>query len=309
MARYDRTCESAGGPNATPEEELMTERPRLDAELLRSWIGRTATARDVVTPRLSEELSVTLDRDGPPPREGEACPPAIHWCLAPPLVPQSRLGPDGHPARGDFLPPVPLPRRMWAAGRLEFFDPLRVGDAVERHSRIADVTIKEGRSGRLCFVAVDHEISTGRGLALKERHDIVYRDAPAGNVPKQDAPARCENPRQIQWSEGKVADAVMLFRYSALTFNGHRIHYDRQYVSEVEGYPGLIVHGPLQATLLIEFAASIRSAGPRVFTFRTLNPLFDGQEFTLNAAESEGGLDLWIAGLDGRTTMAGKAEW
>jgi 3-methylfumaryl-CoA hydratase len=286
----------------------MTERPRLDAELLQSWIGRTATARDVITPRLAQELAVTLDRDGPPPREGEACPLAIHWCLTPPLVPQSRLGPDGHPARGDFLPPVPLPRRMWAAGRLEFFDPLRVGDAVERHSTIADVNIKEGRSGRLCFVAVDHEISTARGLALKERHDIVYRDAHSGAGAKQDAPARGESPRPPQWSESRIADAVMLFRYSALTFNGHRIHYDRQYVTEVEGYPGLIVHGPLQATLLVEFAAVIRGAAPRVFAFRALNPLFDGQEFTLNAADSEAGLDLWIAGPDGRTTMAGKAE-
>jgi 3-methylfumaryl-CoA hydratase len=287
----------------------MTERPRLDAELLRSWIGRTMSDRDVITPRLAQELRVTLDRDGPPLREGETCPPAIHWCLAPRMVPQSRLGPDGHAMRGDFLPPVPLPRRMWAAGRLEFLDALRVGDAVERHSKIADVSVKEGRSGRLCFVAVDHEISTARGLALKERHDIVYRDAPAGDAPKQDAPAPGETPRTAQWSETKCADAVMLFRYSALTFNGHRIHYDRQYVTEVEGYPGLIVHGPLQVTLLIEFAGSIRSAGPRLFSFRALNPLFDGQQFTLNAAESEGGLDLWIAGPDGRTTMAGKAEW
>jgi 3-methylfumaryl-CoA hydratase len=287
----------------------MTEQPPLDAELMRSWIGRTTSDRDVVTPRLAQELRVTLDDDGPPFREGDVCPLAIHWCLAPPMVPQSRLGPDGHPARGDFLPPVPLPRRMWAAGRLEFFDALRVGDRVERQSRIADVNVKEGRSGRLCFVAVDHEISTPRGLALKERHDIVYRDAPSTNPAQQAAPARGESPQQAQWSETKVADAVMLFRYSALTFNGHRIHYDRQYVTEVEGYPGLIVHGPLQATLLVEFAASIRSAGPKIFSFRALNPLFDGQEFTLNAADSDGALDLWITGPAGRTMMAGKAEW
>ena len=197
---------------------------------------------------------------------------------------------------------------MWAAGRLEFFDRLRVGDAVERHSKIADVNIKEGRSGRLCFVAVDHEISTPRGLALKERHDIVYRDAASADA-KPNAPAREEAPRQAQWSETKVADAVMLFRYSALTFNGHRIHYDRQYVTQIEGYPGLIVHGPLQATLLIEFAASIRRAGPKLFSFRALNPLFDGQPFALNAAENGIGLELWISGPDGRTTMAGRAAW
>jgi 3-methylfumaryl-CoA hydratase len=287
----------------------MTQHPPLDAELLRSWVGRTATAHDVITPRLAQELQVTLDREGPAPREGELCPLAIHWCLAPALVPQSRLGPDGHPARGDFLPPVPLPRRMWAAGRLEFFEALRVGDAVERRSRIADVSIKEGRSGRLCFVAVDHEISTPRGTALKERHDIVYRDAASGKSSEQAAPARAEMPRQAQWSEPRAADAVMLFRYSALTFNGHRIHYDRQYVTKIEGYPGLIVHGPLQATLLLEFAASIRGSGPKVFSFRALNPLFDGQEFTLNAADHEGALDLWISGPGDRTTMAGRAEW
>jgi 3-methylfumaryl-CoA hydratase len=195
---------------------------------------------------------------------------------------------------------------MWAAGRLEFFDALRVGDAVERHSRIADVNIKEGRSGRLCFVAVDHEISTPRGLALKERHDIVYRDAASGDT-QPAAPARDE--RRARWTETISADPVMLFRYSALTFNGHRIHYDRQYVMEVEGYPGLIVHGPLQATLLIEFAASIHGPGPKVFSFRALNPLFDGQQFALKAAESAGGLDLWISGPDGITTMSAKAEW
>jgi 3-methylfumaryl-CoA hydratase len=287
----------------------MTEHPPLDAELLRSWIGRTTSDRDVITPRIAQELRVTLDREGPPPREGDACPLAIHWCLAPPMVPQSRLGPDGHPARGDFLPPVPLPRRMWAAGRLEFLDALRVGDAVERRSRIADVSVKEGRSGRLCFVAVDHEISIPRGIALKERHDIVYRDAPSGYAAKHDAPTRKEAPRQAQWSENKIADAVMLFRYSALTFNGHRIHYDWKYVTEVEGYPGLIVHGPLQATLLVEFAASIRGVGPKVFSFRALNPLFDGQEFALNAAASKAGLDLWISGPGGRTAMAATAEW
>jgi hypothetical protein len=146
-----------------------------------------------------------------------------------------------------------------AAGRLEFFDALRVGDGVERQSKIADVNVKEGRSGRLVFVAVDHEISTPRGLAMKERHDIVYRDA-ASREAKPAAPSAAEPLRKAQWSATKAADAVMLFRYSALTFNGHRIHYDWRYVTEVEGYPSLIVHGPLQATLLIEFAASIRGA-------------------------------------------------
>jgi 3-methylfumaryl-CoA hydratase len=292
---------------AAPRRRRLTEHPPLDADLMRTWIGRTTSDRDVITPRLANELRSTLDRDGPPFREGDPCPPAIHWCLAPRMVPQSRLGPDGHPARGDFLPPVPLPRRMWAAGRLEFFDALRVGDGVERQSKIADVNVKEGRSGRLVFVAVDHEISTPRGLAMKERHDIVYRDA-ASREAKPAAPSAAEPLRKAQWSATKAADAVMLFRYSALTFNGHRIHYDWRYVTEVEGYPGLIVHGPLQATLLIEFAASIRGAAPKAFSFRALNPLFDGQPFALNAAEDGTCLDLWISGPDGRATMTASAK-
>src|SRR4051812_22312185 len=293
---------AAGEPRVT-----MTEYPPLDADLMRSWIGRTTSARDVITPRLAEELRATLDRDGPPLREGDQCPLAIHWCLAPPIVPQSRVGPDGHPARGDFLPPVPLPRRMWAAGRLEFFDALRVGDGVERQSKIADVNVKEGRSGRLVFVAGDHEISAPRGLGVKERPDIVYRDAASGEA-KPAAPSAAEPLRKAQWSATKAADAVMLFRYSALTFNGHRIHYDWRYVTEVEGYPGLIVHGPLQATLLIEFAASIRGAAPKAFSFRALNPLFDGQPFALNAAEDGTCLDLWISGPDGRATMTASSK-
>src|SRR5437763_13670239 len=229
----------------------------------------------------------------------------MHWCLAPPMVPQSRLGPDGHPARGDFLPPVPLPRRMWAAGRLEFFDPLRVGDRVARHSKFADVNVKEGRSGRLCFVAVEHEISTGRGLALKERHDIVYRDAPSGNASKQNAPAR-EEPRKAQWSKTKVADAVMLFRYSALTFNGHRIHYDRQYVTQEEGYPGLIVHGPLIATLLMDLLRrEMPGADVASFRFKAVRPTFDLHAFHVSGQPQAAGktVRLWASDHEGWLTM------
>ncbi len=287
----------------------MTANSPLDAASLRAWIGRTDRAKDRVTPRLVQGLAATLDEDGPAPAEGDPIPATAHWCLAPPAVPMSRIGPDGHPSRGDFLPPVPLPRRMWAGGALEFRAPLRVGDTVERESRIADVAVKEGRSGTLCFVAVEHRISTPRGVAILERQDIVYRDM---DRPQQGASAAAPPPdaRQPRWRRVVQADPVLLFRYSALTFNGHRIHYDRRHCIEAEGYPGLVVHGPLQATLLVELAASARGGrAPRVFEFRGVRPLFDGAPFSVNAAEADDGLELWAADDQGRTTMAAKAGW
>lgn len=288
----------------------MTETPNLDVSLLRTWIGRSETARDVVSLRLVRELHATLDHDGVAPVEGDAAPLAVHWCLAPPAAKTSSLGPDGHPARGSFLPPVPLPRRMWAGGRLRFKDRLRVGDVVERRSRVADVTVKEGRTGVLCFVAVDHEIATDRGLAVTERHDIVYRGpAPKGDVQAAKPVPLPEPPADATWHHDTKAGPTLLFRYSALTFIGHRIHYDRLYAREEEGYPGLVVHGPLQATLLLEYAASIRKSAPRDFTFRGLQPLFDFTPFRLCAKEAGAGLDLWIQNGEGTRTMEAQARW
>jgi 3-methylfumaryl-CoA hydratase len=288
----------------------MTGTPKLDVDLLRSWIGRSETARDVVSLRLAQEFHATLDHDGAAPVEGEAAPLAIHWCLAPAIAKTSSLGPDGHPARGGFLPPVPLPRRMWAGGRLHFEDRLRVGDVVERRSRIADVLVKEGRTGVLCFVAVDHEISTARGLAITERHDIVFRALdPQGDVAVAKAVPLPAPPADATWHHDTKAGPTLLFRYSALTFNGHRIHYDRSYVTEEEGYPGLVVHGPLQATLLLEYAASLRKSAPRGFTFRGLHPLFDFMPFRLCAKETDAGLALWIQNAEGTRTMEAQARW
>ena len=214
----------------------MTEKP--DLEHLRKWIGRSMQASDIVTAQQVKGLRATLFLDIGEPKTGDAAPFTMHWCLAPPVVPMSELGGDGHPARGGFLPPVPLPRRMWAGGELEFFDTLRVGDEVTRTSRIAEVTMKEGSTGQLCFVSVDHLVTTPRGMAIRERQDIVYRDV--STTPS--APTKAAAPPVSQHRETHTADAVLLFRYSALTFNGHRIHYDRDYVTKVEGYPGLIFH-------------------------------------------------------------------
>ncbi|WP_029004384.1 FAS1-like dehydratase domain-containing protein [Azorhizobium doebereinerae] len=277
--------------------------PALDIDLLRSWIGRTEEVSDLVTARGLREMRVTLNQPAGDPAPGEAAMLTAHWCLAPPAVPMDGLGPDGHPARGGFLPPVPLPRRMWAGGQLEWHDDLKVGDVVARRSRIADVVVKDGRTGTLCFVTVAHEIVSPRGLAVRERQDIVYRgaDAPAGGSGMgQAAPA-------AQWQESVDTSPVLLFRYSAITFNGHRIHYDRSYCVEEEGYPGLVVHGPLQATLLAEFAGRLFGRKPKSFAFRSVRPIFDGPPMTLNAVETADGLALWTADSDGQPCMKAEA--
>src|SRR5690349_12010593 len=201
---------------------IAGEKPDLDH--LRQWIGRTEEATDTVTAQLVKGLRATLFQEIGQPRTGDAAPFTTHWCLAPAVFPMSQLGPDGHPTRGGFLPPVPLPRRMWAGGEIEFIDPLAVGDLVTRSSRISDVAVKSGSTGTLCFVSVSHVVSSPRGVAIRERHDIVYREVggPSAAAPKAPPPAP-----KAQQRETHVSDPVLLFRYSALTFNGHRIHYDR----------------------------------------------------------------------------------
>jgi len=283
----------------------MSEKPDLDH--LRQWIGRTEEASDVVTAQLTKGLRATLFQEIGQPKPGDAAPLTVHWCLAQPVYPMSELGPDGHPRRGGFLPPVPLPRRMWAGGELEFFEPLRVGDEATRSSRIADVTMKTGSTGVLCFVAVEHLITTARGTAIQERQDIVYREmsaTPAAAPAKPAAP-----PLTAQHRESHVSDPVLLFRYSALTFNGHRIHYDRDYATRIEGYPGLIFHGPMQAAMLVEFAAKLRGAAPKKFSYRGVQPLFEGSEFSINANQTSAGMELWTANSEGQPTMKGNATW
>jgi 3-methylfumaryl-CoA hydratase len=278
----------------------------LDIDHLRQWIGRSDTATDIVTVQLVKGLRATLFQDIGAPKAGDAAPFTTHWCLGQPVYPMNMLGPDGHPTRGGFLPPVPLPRRMWAGGELNFIDPLRVGDEATRSSTISAVTIKQGSTGTLCFVTVNHEITTPRGVAIRDRQDIVYRDNPSGAA----APAKpAAPPPAAEHHESHLADPVLLFRYSALTFNGHRIHYDRDYVTKVEGYPGLIVHGPLQAALLVEFAARLKGAAPKSFAYRGVQPLFDGADFSVNGNEAANGLEVWTANASGTATMKGTASW
>lgn len=280
----------------------MTEASEIDIAYLQEWIGRSETAEDIVTPRLVAGFKATLDEGAGTPQAGEAAPLGIHWCLAPEIVPMSELGPDGHAALGHFLPPVPLSHRMWAGGRVEFSGPLKVGDRVMRRSVIDEIQVKEGRSGPLCFVTVRHEYRVGEAPVIAERQDVVYRDAASGGAP----PPREE--RTPEWQEGVSTGPVRLFRYSALTFNAHRIHYDRSYC-EAEGYSGLLVHGPLQATFLMHLAEKIRGRPPAAFDYRAVSPLYDGVDFTINAVEERDSLALWTVDADGRTTLRAEATW
>lgn len=272
----------------------------LDIDHLRRWIGRIETDSEVLTVTKARQFDATLDRtsDTAP---GAPAPLLIHLCLAQPIAPMSALGRDGHPALGGFLPPVPLPRRMWAGGAFSFHAPIRIGATVTRRSTITDVQVKQGRTGPLCFVTLSHEITSDGAPALTERQDIVYREArsAATSLPPAAAPG-------LQ-SRSLMPTPTLLFRYSALTFNGHRIHYDTPFATGTEGYPGLIVHGPLQATLLCHYAQEIKGMAPKHFRFRSLSPLFYDAEVTLNAEESAEGLRLWTARPGGPVAMEATA--
>jgi 3-methylfumaryl-CoA hydratase len=275
----------------------------LDLAALKAWIGRSAEAEDIVTPRLVAEYDATLAPTLARVPHGDA-PLALHWCLSPSISPMGALGADGHAAKGEFLPPVPLPRRMWAGGTVRTRAPLRIGDTVRRHSVVADIVVKAGRTGMLCFVSVDHEYSTPRGVALTERHDIVYRGA-ADAATKPPPPAE---PRESDLTWQVEATPTLLFRYSAMTFNGHRIHYDQPYVTGVEGYPGLVVHGPMQASLLFNLAAELGGAAPAEFRYRGLSPLIAGQRFAIRAARKpEGGIRCWTETAAGLICMEADA--
>ncbi|ANG98701.1 protein dehydratase [Brucella pseudogrignonensis] len=282
----------------------LDTREALDIDHLRQWIGREEVKSELVTDTLAERFLANFDLPGQP-QDGDDAPAMIHLCVAPPAVPTAGLGPDGHPERGGFLPPVPLPRRMWAGGEVRFLGPIRVGERVTRHSTIRDVTVKQGRSGTLCFVTVDHRVDSGGRLVIEERQDIVYRDiAPAG-APQKPAEPAAPGAHQVT----VTPTTPLLFRYSALTFNGHRIHYDTPYAREVEGYPGLIVQGPMQATQLVQFAQKLRGQPPATFRFRSLSTIFDIADYTLNAAQDGAGLKLWTASQGGPVAMEAQATW
>jgi 3-methylfumaryl-CoA hydratase len=269
------------------------------------WVGRTQTGADVITPSPARALAATLDDDARF-EAGDVLPFPWIWLYFLPLAPMAQVGPDGHPQRGGFLPPVDLPRRMWAGSRCTFHAPIRIDDAVERTSTIAKVSQKPGKTGPMVFVTVRHAVSAGGVLAMEEEQDLVFIDIPDRFVPPEPVPLPA-----CDWSRPVGIDPVFLFRVSALTFNGHRIHYDRTYATEVERYPGLVVHGPLQAVLL--FHAAARAAPGRTaarFSFRGVRPLFDFERVSVNGrARDGGGLDLFTANGDGLVGMKAEIDW
>jgi 3-methylfumaryl-CoA hydratase len=279
----------------------------MSLEKLRDWVGKTQSAEDTITAWPVRALTATFDEMDPAPHEGDPLPPLWHWLFFLEAVPQSRIGPDGHAERGDFLPPVPLPRRMWAGSRFIFDGtPLSIGDRATRRSEIKSIEPKTGSTGAMVFVTVRHAVSGARGHAFVEEHDIVYREAPKpGEKPREPRPA----PRDATWSKQLAPDPVLLFRYSALTFNGHRIHYDQPYVTGTEGYPGLIVHGPLLGMLQMELARrSNIGRVPASFEFRALSPIFAGAPLTVGARkEGDGSVTTWIANDKGGLAQQGKA--
>lgn len=268
--------------------------------VLSDWLGRQEENSDLVSPRQVSGMAAMFDLSERPVM-GDPLPPGWHWMFFPEIVRQSALSKDGHAPRGGFLPPVELPRRMWGGNRLTFHEPIRVGEEVRRDSEILSITEKNGRSGQLALVTVKHSYHASGGLTLEEEHDIVYRSAAkSGNkMPPGEQPIK-----PAQWSNVVDPDPVFLFRYSALTFNGHRIHYDTPYVTEVEGYPGLIVHGPLTATLLLELVRRERpSESIETVVIRAQRPLFAGLRFRVEGFPTETGAHTWAVDSDGFVAM------
>ncbi|MFH6782796.1 MULTISPECIES: FAS1-like dehydratase domain-containing protein [Methylobacterium] len=280
--------------------------PEIDIDHLRSWIGRSRDVEDFVTPRLVAEYRATLAPHLAPVADGEA-PLALHWCLGPETPAADALGPDGHAAKGGFLPPVPLPRRMWAGGEVETLAPLRVGDRVVRRETVADVAVKTGRTGTLCFVTVRHDYETERGPAIRDRQDIVYREASRpGDAAPAPKPAPDEDAAGNDTAWSVEANSVLLFRYSAMTFNGHRFHYDFPYATQVEGYAGLVVHGPMQASLLLNLAAARLGRVPARFRYRGVAPMIAGSRFAVAGRREGDGFRAWTA-VDGHVHMEAEA--
>lgn len=282
----------------------MTKTVKL--EELNQWTGRIEASTDRITLAPVHALRATLDLHALP-LEGTELPLPWHWMYFLSPARATDVDIDGHPKRGGFLPPVPLPRRMWAGGRLEIKRPLTIGEEALRKPTIKSISVKEGRSGTLVFVTVLHEISDKHGLAITEEQDLVYRDAPlatAVSAPLAQYGETGSHSRQV------TPNPVLLFRYSALTFNGHRIHYDRNYATSVEGYPGLVVHGPLIATLLLDLLTrEFPQAKVRHFSFKAVSPLIDIHSFSLNMrVETDGRLKLWALNHDGVPAMTAEAQ-
>ncbi|WP_269502706.1 MaoC family dehydratase N-terminal domain-containing protein [Burkholderia sp. IMCC1007] len=276
----------------------------VDIAHLREWVGKSRTDHDIVSSRHARLMAATLGLPQSDLVAGAALPPLWHWLYFLSGEPPAALGREGHPARGGFLPPVTLPNRMWAGGQLEFHASAPLDARVEKRSTVVAVDHKQGRSGELVFVKVLHELLHEGNKVLSEFHDIVYKGATAPGSAAADVKMPvAQHSRKIK------PDSTMLFRYSALTFNGHRIHYDADYCRDVEGYSNLVIHGPLNATLLAAFAQEVGGRPVKEFRYRGLKPSILGNELTLNAAKDGDLLVLWVALPDGSVSMRAEATF
>ena len=273
-------------------------------EHLREWVGKTQTDTDIVSSRQTRLMAATLDVPQSELSSGTPLPPLWHWLYFLTGENSSALGRDGHPARGGFLPPVSLPNRMWAGGQLEFHETVPLDTRVQKRSTVVSVDHKEGRSGELVFVRVKHEIINDGSLAISELQDIVYMGAMKAGSQTDNEPMPTPDSTRTT-----TPTSTTLFRYSALTFNGHRIHYDVDYCRDVEGYPNLVIHGPLNATLLAGFACEIGGGRLRQFSFRGVKPSLLGAELTLNAKWMGDQLILWVGLPDGTISMRAEARF
>ena len=279
----------------------------MKTEELQKWIGKTEERTDVLTSFPATALAATLNHKELDYSENKNLPPLWHWLYFLPIFRLSEAGYDGHAALGDFLPPVPLPRRMWAGSRIKFLSPLKLGNKYKKTSTIKSVSAKSGRSGNLVFVTVTHEVSSEGSICINEEHDIVYRE----KATSSSASAKLvEAPKEFDFSNDINPDPVLLFRYSALTFNGHRIHYDHPFCTETEGYDGLVVHGPLLATLLLDGLASHKpNCIVQNFEFRAMAPVFDHMKFKVRGKQIDTSeYSLWIEREDGSLAMSAKAK-
>jgi 3-methylfumaryl-CoA hydratase len=275
---------------------------------LRTWVGRKRTEQDIIASSQAMAIAATLDLEPDEFHEGSVLPEFWHWIYFRHPVRRSRLGEDGHELRGDFLPPVELPRRMWAGGRLQFHKPITIGEDIERTSEILSVEEKHGRSGDLVLVTIKHTLTSADGLCVDEEQDLVYTEIPPpGQQPRQQSVL----PADVDWKDSFMPDAVTLFRYSALMFNAHRIHFDYPFTTEVEGYRGLVVHGPLTATLLLEAAKRHSRGQLRAYRYRGVAPLFNDAPVTLAGKEVSGAkqTELWAAGPADMIAMQALVSW
>jgi len=277
------------------------------APRLEDWIGKSETREETIALEPALRFHATIDDEGPLPRAGMPLPPMWHWLYFLPVTSTREIGEDGHPRRGGFLPPVSLPRRMFAGSRIEFHAPLLIGERAVRHREVVSIERKTGREGPLIFVGVRERTEAGGRLCIDEHQTIVYREI-GSPVPPPPAQAAWPDPPAGTWTRVVTPNSVLMFRFAALTFNAHRIHYDRTYTREVEGYPGLVVQGPLVAMLLMQLARQHTNATVTAFTFRARAPLFDLAPFRLNGREKAGVVSLWAERADQVRAMEAEAR-